>query len=344
MKLRIAAGMVALLAGPVAAQEAVRRAEELTTHQERLARLVLAAGVFKSRVVEDAQAAWASYATPLARRRAEALGDYVAVDLPRAQTWGWLLGGACFAIGREREPEPVIGFYNPWCDVVLLTTWGEEGARFSITDLELLPGDTLRADTLPVPLLPPWRRGGDPPPLALGRAAAETVRAFERAFPSDSFGSWRRHLPSTLRREGGSRAALAGAGLRIAGGLRGPEKFLHAAHTEGAGLARCRAELERCLRLARGGQAAALLAGATRSEPEVARRLAALPPAGWARLQLAGVTAGPDGVVVFLARVNGPPGAIALTILDREGRAALARADVIDFAAFLAVPTGEEGR
>lgn len=86
---------------------------------------------------------------------------------------------------------PLVGFYNPFSDVLLITVWKEAKEGYRIVDAEMLMGDLLRGTTKGVSNVPFWRRDKQHPLSTLGISVALSVVAFEEIFNMATNKNWR---------------------------------------------------------------------------------------------------------------------------------------------------------
>jgi hypothetical protein len=105
--------------------------------------------------------------------------------LPEA--WAIFFSGCFVLAGNVRTDQPVIGFYNPWLDGALLTTWKWDGKRPAMTAAAMWIASDFPAPETPgtQPACARWI--GDSETKALPEALVARHRAFcsafDRAFP-----------------------------------------------------------------------------------------------------------------------------------------------------------------
>jgi len=121
--------------------------------------------------------------------------DITLWDAQQAQLgWMFFFEGA-IAIYAENEGKfPIVGFYNPYTDIFLITVWEKEKEIYKVVDAELLMGDWVRKDDQDFDISPAWLRGIKHRQEALGLSVAQSLLSFEKIFAGVTGQHWRTKL------------------------------------------------------------------------------------------------------------------------------------------------------
>lgn len=139
------------------------------------------AETFRLMATADPLRALAVYGTPEANLRFAALGDAMFPDGDWRGNWQLFLSTALPNVGKAADGTPLVGFYHPWSDTMLLTRWSKGGdGKLQIVAADAMPGVTVRGKTGDFTLGRAWQRGEVFAPEAVARLTAETALAFER--------------------------------------------------------------------------------------------------------------------------------------------------------------------
>lgn len=124
-----------------------------------------------------------AYGTPPANLRFKALGEKF-VTTPDWQTgWQLFLSTALTTVARGDSAQPLVGYYHPASDTMLLTTWQKQGdGGWKIIAADILPGAMVRGARPPYSLARSWQQQDLYPPEALGQITAQTLRDFAAGF------------------------------------------------------------------------------------------------------------------------------------------------------------------
>ena len=85
------------------------------------------AETFRLMATADPLRALAVYGTPEANLRFAALGDAMFPDGDWRGNWQLFLSTALPNVGKAADGTPLVGFYHPWSDTMLLTRWSKGG-------------------------------------------------------------------------------------------------------------------------------------------------------------------------------------------------------------------------
>jgi hypothetical protein len=123
------------------------------------------------------------------------LGRILCPNTDPSSGWAYFFETSIYSLSFINSDTALAVFYHPWSDVALVTEWTREKIGGSITDAELLMGDTLRnKGNPPYDIEPHWLRSPVPPYMAAAMSSAQTVRDFQSIFSSESKpfkGKWR---------------------------------------------------------------------------------------------------------------------------------------------------------
>ena len=140
------------------------------------------AEVFRLMASTDVLRGLAVYGTPDANLRFAALGDAMFPDGDWQGNWRLFLSTALPNVGKAADGTPLIGYYHPWSDTMLLTRWARSSdGKLRITGVDALPGVTVRGKPGSFALGRAWQQGELFAPEAVARLTAETAIAFEKA-------------------------------------------------------------------------------------------------------------------------------------------------------------------
>jgi hypothetical protein len=151
------AGGVWLLAGVVVALLLTR---DSGTSSARLYEPVIARAVqFRNRIVFDGPEATRNFATPDVQAFMDRLNRDLWTLTKSRVGWSFLLNTSVAVVGGAAKPGPLVAFYNPWCDLFLVTEWTQARGEWRISDAELLLGDWVRrGGEFPMTPKPLWLR------------------------------------------------------------------------------------------------------------------------------------------------------------------------------------------
>jgi hypothetical protein len=286
--------------------------------------------------------AFNKHAGPSARETLAVLDETVWPVSNSGIGWSYLLGTSLVCAGKSRGGEHPVAYYHPWSDVFFVTVWSaSEDGKIRIKDVEMLMGDFVRKGGKP-PFHTSWIWESDPDgaPLALGRAAARTVRAFDQEFDSSFFsiGGWRSAMralndPELLE------ANRQGAGAMLARNMGGLAALLSPAGEDKT--ARwVHVRMARIAGLARQGRFSGLFEEGKNSLPSARDALLAAGPDLWTRLRPVAYLPGEGDALVLLSKYDQTDVFLALrfTLMGRSAK--LDRIDVFSFNAFSNEPAG----
>ncbi|WP_321367703.1 hypothetical protein [uncultured Desulfuromusa sp.] len=227
--------------------------------------------------------------------------DQLIWEAPQAQL-GWMsfFNSAIVAYAGIEEKSPVVGFYNPYSDVLLITAWAKDQDIYQIVDAEILMGDWIRRDNKDLDLIPLWLRGSQHRPVTLGLSVAKTLLSFEEIFSAATLTNWRQKLlilndedllddvntPSII--------LMMNEHLLTLLDFSAPEEEDEFTKT-------CKKRASDVIKLAADNKFDTLLSVADETLPQTARHIRTYPEEWFSSLSVANVRTGPEGCLVFLS-------------------------------------------
>ena len=313
----------------------------------QLAPLMVAASRFKSLARTDFEKALLVYTREDGRKKLWAL-DRELWDIELSQ-WAWtqFFGAAVPVIGGRQGRYDLVGYYNPYSDVFLITVWQPGRTFHQIVDAQMLMGDWVRANTDELDLIPLWRRKPIHRPVALGLATARSLLAFEKVFASADRDNWRSRLP-ILKDEAALKqlndpfmALMLNGQLVNVGEIVAPDPDAKTLQT-------CRDITAEVVKRAVDGNLEPMLFLMADTLPGTARDLKAIPPEWFAGLKTTGVLTASQGVLVFLSPTEQTTASLCLYFSTQGKRVDIRRIDLVDYRKFYselkADPSGASGK
>ncbi len=109
---------------------------------------------------------------------------------------GWMtfFNSAVRIYNKDLDGLPIVGYYNPYSDTLLITVWSEDNNIYKIVDAEMIMGDLLRTNVKLPSHTPVWLREKQDYRAALGANIAYLTLDFENIFSSSNYKTWRKKL------------------------------------------------------------------------------------------------------------------------------------------------------
>lgn len=124
-----------------------------------------------------------AYGTPESNLRFKALGGEFFTTPGWETNWQLFLSTALTTVVRGDSDAPLVGYYHPWSDTMLLTGWKKQAdGRWRIVSAEVLPGAVVRGARPPWSLARAWKALDLYPPEAVAQVTSETSSAFIKGF------------------------------------------------------------------------------------------------------------------------------------------------------------------
>jgi len=314
------------------------------------ATLVTSVQKFRADIQKNYPAAVKTHADPGARKKFRALDAALWRTMPPQAAWAYFFSASLVTVGNLGGGSPVAGFYNPWCDLYLVTAWRIERGAARMTDAEILVGDVARnRGKPPFELMPAWLVGEKFKPLAVGKAAAESILAFEKLFPANaSLADWRAALPAIKDEKFLRKTNYPAASLKYFISAQNAYQLSAPYDGEKEIMGVLRGGVSQGIELAAGGEFDRLFAMADETEPSAQTALRKMPAEEFNGLRPVAYYLGPDGGVAFMVPENGAGYFMSFIVKHDRGQPAaegggLKRLDIVPYAGmyeYYATPGG----
>lgn len=181
------AGLTITLGLPAGCSKAEQAKQAVTGKSAEATPLPVAAESFRRFGAAALLRGLQAYGTPESNLRFKALGeDFIATPDWQAG-WQLFLSTAITAVAQGDSDRPLVGYYHPASDIMLLTGWQKQGdGSWRIASADVLPGAMVRGAKPPLNLGRAWQQQTVYPPEALGQITAQTVQAFSGSFTAGS--------------------------------------------------------------------------------------------------------------------------------------------------------------
>jgi hypothetical protein len=224
---------------------------------------------------------------------------------------------------------PLIGYYNPYSDVFLITAWAPEDDLYKIVDAELLMGDWVRKEDSELDIVPLWLRETTYPPEAIGLGVARSVQAFEDAFAQASSSDWRHELPILEEPDALQDLNYPLAALMMVNQQINVIDFSNP-EPEDQQTMRLRDLTVSTIDMAGNGAIEYLLTSAKDTSEAVGHLLRNFPPDWFSTLKVASVVNASDGSLVMLSS-TGKNASLALFFKEEDTILKMNRIDLVDY-------------
>lgn len=155
-------------------QQRAEQIVEITVAADAL-RLQLAEDPYSDatgRVTEDFDKTWTGQVLPRFQEDKRLLKHFFATSL--------------ILLGRLESDQCVVGFYNPWVDSILLTSWKRSNGTWRANALVLCSGEEWRSRTVDKSVAAPgWLKTGQSLTKSVIQETHEAISVFEKLFPLD---------------------------------------------------------------------------------------------------------------------------------------------------------------
>lgn len=299
----------------------------------RLTTLLVGVNRFKQISLGDYEKALLMFATKEAVAKFRNFNTHIWVDTPPKMAWSYFMSSSVHAVAGMGRQQPLVAFYNPWSDVLLITEWRLDADIPRLVDAEMLMGDWLRT-AMALDSAPHWLRTGAFAPAALGASVAQSVAHFEELFQRAGDSSWRKQLPILEDRALLTELNYPAVALMLLSNLQNIHDFRTLTKAADPKMAACRRLALDLVRTAVKGQFRTLRNTANETLPETWRLLERLDPKWFRTLEAVAVIKGEDGCLVFLSPVFEAVSSLGLFFRGTKDRLTLRRVDVIDYSGF----------
>lgn len=216
------AGLLVMLPAYAQDMSLPQSTETVKTPGEQLIDQVIA---FRQQARTQPEEAFTAYTGKKAQKLFGPLGRTLCPSTDPSRGWAYFFETSVFSMSFITSDTALAVFYHPWSDVALITEWTKSKSGNSITDAELLMGDTLRNQgNPPYDIEPHWLRSPVPPYLAASLSSAQTIRDFRRIFSPES-SNFKKGWRSILTNPKLLKSNYLGAGYMFEHNLAGLLKF-----------------------------------------------------------------------------------------------------------------------
>jgi hypothetical protein len=289
---------------------------------------------FKEIARTDFDKALMMFGSEEARHRLWAIDQLLWEPEQSEVAWLFFFSSAVHVVSGQTGRFPLVGFYNPFSDIFLITVWTPaQWGGHTMVDVEMLMGDWVRDDNDRLDPAPLWLRSAMHRPAALGVSVAESLLAFERVFATATPDNWRRQLAILRNEPALSGINYPGVALMLTNHLLTLSMFIDPG-TQIKVFSACRQRTIETVAQAVEGKIATLLAGAENTLPATRQSLTDANPQWFKGLKVAGVVTDSEGCLVFLSPVEVITGSLALFFSHLQDRCTLQRIDYIDYQNF----------
>lgn len=176
-------GLAAALALPTGCSKVQQAQQAATGTSAEATPLPVAAESFRLLGATGLLKGLQGYGTPEINLRLKALGDQFVSTGDWQQGWQLFLATAIPAVARADSDRPLVGYYHPASDTLLLTGWQKQAdGTWRIASADVVPGTIVRGAKPPYNLGRPWQQQTSYPPEALAQSTAQTVQAYTTTF------------------------------------------------------------------------------------------------------------------------------------------------------------------
>ena len=228
---------------------------------------------------------------------------------------------------------PVVGYYNPYNDIFLVTVWSEDEGIYKIADAELLMGDFIRNENEALDVIPFWLRGEMHRPEAIGRSVALSLLAFEKIFNETTLDEWRKGLPLLTDQDGLNNINYSLAALRLNEHLINITSFSYT-KTNNRQLESCKAATIETINIASNGNIDKILDTADGTSQTTAKRLKEISPKWFATLRVGAVLTNSKGGLVLLSPAQQTKGSLTISFKETSSKLQVKRIDLVDYQYF----------
>ena len=325
-----------LIAAAVAIPSAFGRTASRTLDEARVRELKPVwdgALLFRQMALEDHRKALAACASESARELFRTLDQDVWGEIDPVVGWSFFMNASVLVVAATEGPRPVIGYYHPYSDVFLLTSWELARGDAFLADADVFMGDWVRSRASPpFETLPLWRRGGTFVPAALGRAVADSVRSLEEVFRGWKGADWRARLGSPPKDASAAEINRPGAAVMLTRSLRTVDRFALPRDDEPEMLNALRTELAFTLLRIRESGVAKVLDSADMTLPSMRSLLREVPSDAFQGLVVIATVIGSKDAVAIMAPTYDADLCLSFYFTGTPDRLRLGRVDIVYYA------------
>jgi hypothetical protein len=300
-----------------------------TTANSESARIGAAVADFRRLALQDYKTALERYAAPHLWRSFLFWNEHLWLPTKPNVGWSYFLSTAVVAPVGEDSENMLVAFYNPWCDVFLVTRWVRTSVGTQMRDAEMMRGDVLRdpqaSEFNPTPL---WLRKTEFKPAALAASVSESIHAFQNTLASVRPEQWRRQYPTLADHHALVHVNYAGVSSRLADAL-GEVRELRFSQDDGSQLNELRKASARALQMASSGKMQALLAEADQTLSVMQKILTDTDAKEFRHFTPVHTVVGDNRGVIFLTPLYNADFCMSLLVESLDEAARISRIDLV---------------
>lgn len=300
---------------------------------EFLTSLAVSASYFKQTAVTDYAKAIIAISTELGMENLHHIDTSIWKATQSQIGWALFFNSAVKVYAGGDVKAPVIGYYNPYNDIFLITAWSEDEGIYKIADAELLMGDFIRNEKDALDVIPFWLRGEMHRPETLGRSVALSLLAFEKVFNKTTSDTWREKLPVLTNQDGLNEINYSFAALRLNEHLINILSFSYA-KTNNQQLESCKAATIEAIDIACNGNIDDILNTADGTLETTAKRLKEIHPEWFATLKVCAVLTNSKEGLVLLSPTQPTNGSLTIFFKETHDKLQIKRIDLVDYQYF----------
>ena len=287
--------------------------------------------MFQRLGVTDYRKALRKYASQPVRDRVGELDKIIWPHSSPVHGWSYFLNLAVLGVADGGDwVRPLVTYYNPWCDVVLITQWEVVAGEGRIRDVEVVMGDVLRSGGFPTEPVPAWLRGGYFPPIALSIVAGKSIVAVERRFKGVDIDLWRDQL-QPLREARLRKLNYQGVASLLLNSMKRLQELHQASPHSLKSLVDLKKHADRFIEIAAAGRMTHLLQEAKKTDADTAKILRTIGKDTFRDLTLVNYATSKKCSFAFLAPVRRRGYCIALMIRRSPGGSNLQRIFLVSY-------------
>jgi hypothetical protein len=302
-------------------------------HLQRLTPLMYSADRFKEVASTDYVKALLTFTTESGMQQMDLIDSILYENEQSQLSWMLFFNSAVHIIGGKAGDFPLIGYYNPYSDTLLITAWVKVDGLYKIVDAEMIMGDWVRDRSEALDYTPQWLREPRHRPAELGLSLARTMLAFERVFGNAEIKDWRSHLkilksPKLLLDINyPAVAVMTNNHLLNVLGFSNPERSDHRLHS-------CNRLTGEHVTLAISGDIGRTLSMADSTLSDTAQTLKSIPSEWFSSLKVANALTDNEGCLVMLSPTKNTTASISIFFKGSGQTLSPQRIDLIDYQQF----------
>lgn len=294
----------------------------------RLQKLVPAILDFRQMSLFDYRKALQQYATPETIKHFDTIDKKIWGMRPAKDGWSYFMTVSAYVFGGIKGDKPIVGFYNPWVDLFLITAWEVHDDTVRMIDAELLTGDLLREGKT-INTVPHWLRINQFKPAALGLSVAASIQSFEKHFPVEPISDWRKKPRALSRKLARKNIDYSTAAQMLVDNFSVVLRFHCALKDENPRITSARSRMKEFVKKASAGQIEQLIKAAAGTMAEQRKVLEQLPPSWYKELNVVSAVVSDRATLVFLAPTYSPGACLSLLLKGEPQTQKIVRIDFV---------------